>query len=234
MGDPKKHRKKYKTPSHPWQKDRIEEEEALFQEYGLKNKKELWKMKSLLSAFAHQAKKLIASTTPQTQLEKKQLLNRLLSLGLLSATAPLEDALALDIKKILERRLQTLVFKKTLAKTSKQARQFIIHGHISIGDKKITVPSYLVPKTEEDQILFIPTSSLASLEHPERVVEKPKEEKLAKKKSQNSKNSVDLGTSSKVLGKLETPSESPTKEEKPKRKPKKEVKKEKKDTKKEK
>ena len=41
MGSPKKQRKKYSKPSHPWQKARIEEEKALKKEYSFKNKKEL-------------------------------------------------------------------------------------------------------------------------------------------------------------------------------------------------
>jgi len=182
MGDPKKRRKKYKLPATPWQKERIDEESEILKEYGLKNKKELWKMISILSSFARQAKKSIAAATPQTELEKKQLLNRLSSLGLMPTTAKIEDALVLDIKKIMERRLQTLIFKKGLARTVKQARQFITHGHIAVGDKKITIPSYLVPESEENKISFIPASSLASLEHPERFKEKPEQDKIKEKK----------------------------------------------------
>ena len=38
MGDPKKIRKSYRTPSHPWQKQRIVEEDELLKTYGIKNK----------------------------------------------------------------------------------------------------------------------------------------------------------------------------------------------------
>ena len=41
MGNPKRHRKKYSTPAHPWQRARIEEERELSKEYGFKNKKEM-------------------------------------------------------------------------------------------------------------------------------------------------------------------------------------------------
>ena len=34
MGDPKKLRKKYEPPRHPWQASRIESEKILFKEYG--------------------------------------------------------------------------------------------------------------------------------------------------------------------------------------------------------
>ena len=48
MGDPKKQRKKYETPLHPWQGERILAEKKIMEEYGLKNKKEIWKMNSML------------------------------------------------------------------------------------------------------------------------------------------------------------------------------------------
>ena len=66
MGHPKKTRKKYKTPSHPWQKDRLEEEKILTKEYGLKNKKELWKGDSHLRKVKRQAK-----TIDITKLQEK-------------------------------------------------------------------------------------------------------------------------------------------------------------------
>ncbi len=59
MGDPRKRRKTYETPKHPWNKDRIVSERALLTEFGLKNKKELWKMQARLSNFKRQAKALV-------------------------------------------------------------------------------------------------------------------------------------------------------------------------------
>lgn len=212
MGDPKKRRKKYKLPATPWQKERIDEESEILKEYGLKNKKELWKMRSILSSFARQAKKSIAAATSQTGLEKKQLLNRLSSLGFMPVTAKIEDALVLDIRKILERRLQTLIFKKGLARTVRQARQFITHGHIAVEDKKITIPSYLVPESEENKISFIPVSSLASLEHPERFKEKPEQDKIKEKKETKSSKPKEKPAEEK-----KTLKESPTKEKKAKK-----------------
>lgn len=194
MGDPKKRRKQYKRPQMLWEKDRMEVESQLIKEHGLKNKKEIWKAGSILSSFAKQAKKLIAAETSQSLLEKKQLISKAASIGLISSTAQLEDILALDIKKILDRRLQTTVLRKNLARSIKQARQFITHGHIAVGNKTITIPSYLVLKSEEDQINFVQRSSLINPEHPERIikpVQKPetkiKKEAKPKEKSQESK-----------------------------------------------
>lgn len=183
MGDPKKQRKKYATPKHPWQKDRIEKEKQMLKEYGLKNKREIWKTVSLLRNFSDQVKKSIATKTQHGEKEKTQLLQKLQSLGLIKKTAQLDAILSLTYKDIMERRLQTIVHRKALAKSIKQARQFIIHGHIKVKDKKITIPSYLVRKDEEDLITFVPKSALSNPEHPERVIKKKQ-----KKKSENGKN----------------------------------------------
>src|SRR3989339_793136 len=108
MGDTKKQRRKYSRPKKRWEKERIEDEKVLLEDYGLKNKKEIWKMESILKNFARQAKKLIASQTNQAAIEKIQLFKKLSLYGLVAETAKLEDVLAITLKDILERRLQTL------------------------------------------------------------------------------------------------------------------------------
>ncbi|VVB81618.1 30S ribosomal protein S4 [uncultured archaeon] len=172
MGDPRKFRGKYSGPAHPWQAARIEEESLLVREYGMRTKRELWKVVSKLKSFKNQAKSLIALRTEQSKLEGKQLLARLNRLGLLPLTASLDDVLALTLKNLLDRRLQTFVFKKGLARTPLQSRQFIVHEHVFVGKKQVCSPCYLVPVSEEDQIGIIATSSLANPEHPERVTKK--------------------------------------------------------------
>lgn len=168
MGDPRKQRKKYDTPGHPWQADRITKENTLLKEFGLKNKKELWKMGSILQKFKVQTKDIIRRHDGQAEKEQKQMLDKLIRLGLIEAGTKLENILDLNVEDLLARRLQTLVLKKGLAKTMKQARQFIVHGHILIADKKVTVPSYLVLNEEEHNINFRASSKLADEEHPER------------------------------------------------------------------
>ncbi|MBS3096137.1 30S ribosomal protein S4 [Candidatus Woesearchaeota archaeon] len=162
MGDPKRQRKKFSTPSHPWQKERIEEEKKILKEYGLRRKYEVWKMDSLLKKFLHRAKTIIGERTSQSEIEKKQLLQRLYMLGLLKKDSKVEDVLNLRLKNILERRLQTLVCKKQLAKTMRQARQFITHEHVAVGSRKITTPSYLVSIEEEPKIRMVHSISLAN------------------------------------------------------------------------
>lgn len=180
MGDPRKIRKKFEKPFHPWQAERIIEESALVKEYGLKNKTEVWKMKSLIRNYAYQAKRLYALKSEQAEREKKQLIQKLNKLGLVQKNARLEDVLGLNVKHILDRRLQTFVLKKGLAKTIRQARQFVVHRHINIAGKLVTIPSYLVRADEEPLVSFVAASSLADEAHPERTVER--KEKKPKKR----------------------------------------------------
>ena len=160
MGDPRQIRRKYSTPKHPWQAERLEAEKIILGDYSLKNKKEIWRMQSILKGFTNQAKKLSNIRTEQAKKEKEQLMNRLLKLGLIKKNAEVDDVLGLTIKDIMNRRLQTLVYKMKMANTPKQARQFIVHGHVLLGDKKINVPSYLVPIDEESRIKFKDGSNL--------------------------------------------------------------------------
>ncbi len=173
MGDTRRFKKSYARPFKVWDDTRIEEEKKLTKSYGLKNKKEIWKAESMLRKFKAQAKKLIATRGPQAEREKQQLLAKLKSLGLTTETADLDTVLGLTINNILDRRLQTIAYRRKLARSITQARQFIIHEHIAVNGKKIAVPSYLVRKEEEDMIAFSGESSLASELHPERVQKKP-------------------------------------------------------------
>lgn len=181
MGDPKRLRRKYRGPGHPWQKVRIDEEKALKREYSLKNKSEIWKHDSKLKNFAAQAKRLVALQGEQAEKEKKQLLERLQRLGLISAGADTEAVLSLTIKDILERRLQTILYRKGFANSMKQARQYIAHAHIKVGGKLIKAPGYIVKVEEEPTIEFIEKSALSNPEHPERKIEKKPEESKEKK-----------------------------------------------------
>jgi small subunit ribosomal protein S4 len=56
--------------------------------------------------------------------------------------------------------------KKSNLKSPYQARQLVVHGHVSIGNRKINLPGYLVKREEESQIL---THSLPSPETPESI-----------------------------------------------------------------
>ena len=177
MGGPRKIRRKYSGPRHPWKKDRIERDGALVKEYGLKNKREIWQMAAVLRDIRDQAKNLIAASGTQAERERGLLITRLVSLGLVQQNAKLDDALGLTLQNILERRLQTVLVRKGLAKTMNQSRQFITHTHVFVNNKVITRPSYLVHNVEEQVIQFHQQSALANPEHPVRVVAKKERKK---------------------------------------------------------
>lgn len=179
MGDPKKTRKKFSKPAHPWNKQRIEEEAVLLKEYGFKNKKELWKMSSLLSRIKSIAKKNVASGSAQAQKENMQQVKKLHKLGLVTDNASLDEILGITLRDLLEKRLQTVVYKKGFARSVSQARQFITHGHVAIADKKIDSPSYLVSVEEMQLVTFKQTSKVSNPEHPERIILEKKPEKKA-------------------------------------------------------
>ncbi len=168
MGDPRKIRRKFSRPLQPWRTDRITSENKLVKEYGLKNKREIWKAQSMLTAFTNKAKDLVAATGKQADTERVQLMTRLARIGLVQSGGGLDDVLGLNLQNILNRRLQTMVLKKGLAKTPTQARQFIVHEHITIGNKKITAPSYIVNVSEEPHLAFVSTSVLTNAAHPAR------------------------------------------------------------------
>jgi small subunit ribosomal protein S4 len=170
MGDPKKQHRKYEKPAHPWQKERLDEESKLKREYGLKNKSEIWKARSFSKHVSNNAKRIIRGTDSKSEDERIALLKKSKRLALISESGVLNDILSITEEDILKRRLQTIVFNKGFARSIKQARQFIIHGHVMVGDSNITVPSYLVTKDEEEKITFKDRSSLSDEEHPERKI----------------------------------------------------------------
>lgn len=154
MGDPKKKKKQYMTPTHPWQKDRIDEEKEIKRMYGLRNKKEIWKAQSFLRNMRGQARTLLGLSTAQAEKETQDFLARLKRLSILKEDANLDAVLALTIQDVLDRRLQSQVMRKGLATTANQARQMIIHGHITVNGKRVSAPSYLVPAEEEGAIAY--------------------------------------------------------------------------------
>jgi len=170
MGDPKRPRKRYETPSHPWIKERLDRERVLMRKYALKNKKELWRHETQLKEFRRRARRLLAARGKQAEVERAQLLQRLVRLGLLPADAVLDDVLSLTVEDVLDRRLQTLVYKLGLARTIGQARQLIVHGHIEVNGQLIRSPGYLVLREEEATISYSKVSPFSKEGHPERMV----------------------------------------------------------------
>ena len=164
MGDPKKPRKRFTPPRNPWRSDQLSQELFLLGTYGLRNKRELWRAQTKLSNFRKLARQLLAAPSEVRSREEPKLLTHLGRIGLIeSAQSTVDDVLSLTIENLLERRLQTLVWKRGLAKSPYQARQLIAHGHIALNQRKLTVPSYLVYKNEEGSLSFREGSSVAKL-----------------------------------------------------------------------
>jgi small subunit ribosomal protein S4 len=168
MGDPKKQRKKYETPKYPYSRPQLDTELKLLGEYGLRNKRELWRHYSMLTKYRTLARELLAKAPDERARIEKLLLKKLSSLKIIPKNATLDHILDLSIEDILERRFQTLVFKLGLSKKPQQARQLIVHGHISIKGRKITSPSYIVASDEEQYIDFASTSPISRNDHPIR------------------------------------------------------------------
>jgi len=169
MGDPKRQRKKYETPRFLWRRDVLQAELKLLGIYGLRNKHELWRHETTLSKFRGIARSLIGRAPEEREKMENELLTKLKRIGILQETAALDNVLDLTIEDLLERRLQTIIFRKSLAKTSYQARQLITHGHIIIGNRRVTIPSYIVSREEEAQITYSQQSTLVNPAHPTRV-----------------------------------------------------------------
>ena len=166
MGDPKRQRKKFDTPRFPWQIDTLEAELDLLGQYGLRNKREIWRHKTSLSKYRGIGRSLLGMSIEERSTQEEQLLKRLNRLGILPDEAALDDVLDLMLEDILGRRLQTLVFQRGLAQSIQQARQLITHGHIAIDGRKVSSPSYMVLKDEEEKITYSPKSPLNNPEHP--------------------------------------------------------------------
>ncbi|MHB1908368.1 MAG: 30S ribosomal protein S4 [Nitrososphaerales archaeon] len=170
MGDPKKSRPKFNPPRNPWRSDQLSQELYLLGTYGLRNKRELWRAQTYLSNIRKQARQLLAASASVRGREEPKLLTHLSRQGLVSNPLPtLDDVLSLTIENVLERRLQTLVWRRGLAKTPYQARQFVSHGHVSVSEKTVSIPSYLVSPVEESTLRFVEGSSLARAVVPEAI-----------------------------------------------------------------
>ena len=162
----------YETPNHPYQGERISEEAGLIGQYGLKNKEELWRARSELRAYRREARKLLGQVdSEEADRETEEFLARLKRIGVLGENDSLDDILSLDVTDILERRLQTVVYRKGLANTTRQARQFVSHGHVTVEGQRVTRPSKKIDVTEESAVEFDENSPLTDELHPERAEE---------------------------------------------------------------
>ena len=103
-------------------------------EYGLRNKRELWRVQMVLSKIRKAARTLLTLEAKDAKriFEGQALMRRMYKYGLLNESQhdKLDYVLALTPQDFLERRLQTLVFKQGLAKSIHHARVLIRQRHI--------------------------------------------------------------------------------------------------------
>jgi small subunit ribosomal protein S4 len=164
MGDVRRKHNLHSRPRKRFDSARIGSENDIVKKYGLKNKKEIWKASARVSELRNRAKKLI----PRSEEEKKEFFTRLQALGL--QIKEISDVLALTTEAVLDRRLQTIVFKKGFSKTVLEARQLITHKNIFVDGRIVNIPSFVVTKDLESKI-----SLKARRERSKKVEEKSNE-----------------------------------------------------------
>jgi small subunit ribosomal protein S4 len=189
----KKLKKQYETPNEGWSEERIQREDQLVEEYGLKNKKEVYKAESMLRDLRREARKLVAQDDEE---QNQNLINKAQSLGLVKKDAQLEDILTLNTTDILDRRLQTAVNRRGYSDTVNEARQLVTHGHTEIDGKRVNIPGYLLTQEEEKKLeVELPEpeeeaedTETEEAEEQEETVEEPEESEEAEENESEDEN----------------------------------------------
>lgn len=151
------HSKTYVTPRRPFEKERLDQELKLIGEFGLKNKREVWRVKYTLAKIRKAARELLTldEKDPKRLFEGNALLRRLVRIGVLDETRmKLDYVLGLRVDDFMERRLQTQVFKHGLAKSIHHARVLIRQRHIRVRKQVVNIPSFVVRLDSEKHIDF--------------------------------------------------------------------------------
>merc|ERR1712183_947593 len=161
---PKKYtnyKKTSNTPRRPFEKEKLINELRLIGSYGLKNKREVWRLQLTLPKLRKAARVLLTlpEKDPRRLFEGEALIRRMVRLGLLDRSErKLDYVLGLTLSQFMERRLQTLVVKRNIAKSVHEARVLIRQRHIAVGRQMVNIPSFMVRKSSEGQIQLSATS----------------------------------------------------------------------------
>jgi len=154
---PTKTSKTYSTPRRPFEKERLDQELKLIGEFGLCNKREVWRVKLALAQIRKSARVLLTleEKHPRRLFEGNALLRRLVRIGVLDESKmKLDYVLGLRIEDFLERRLETQVFKLGLAKSIHHARVLIRQRHIRVRKQLVNIPSFIVRLDSQKHIDF--------------------------------------------------------------------------------
>ena len=171
---PNTYSKTYSTPKRPYESSRLDAELKLAGEYGLKNKREIYRISFQLSKIRRAARDLLTrdEKDPKRLFEGNALIRRLVRVGVLPEDKKkLDYVLALKVEDFLERRLQTQVYKLGLAKSIHHARVLITQRHIAVGKQIVNIPSFMVRLDSEKHIDFASTSPFGGA-RPGRVARK--------------------------------------------------------------
>jgi small subunit ribosomal protein S9e len=155
------YRKTSKTPRKPFDKDRLLNELKIVGAYGLRNKREVWRVQLTLAKLRKAARQLLTleATDPRRLFEGDALIRRIVKLGLLKENErKLDYVLGLTINQFMARRLQTLVAQRKLANSIHHARVLIRQRHIAVGKQLVNIPSFMVRVSSEQHIQLAPTS----------------------------------------------------------------------------
>merc|ERR1711959_626806 len=150
-----------KRPRRSYDKERLDAELKLIGTYGLKNKREIWRVGLVLSKVRAVARQLLTleKRDPQRIFEGQALMRRMIRYGILEEDKQrLDYVLELKIENFMERRLQTLVFKRGLAKSIHHAPVLIRQKHIRVGRQIVDIPSFMVRVESQPHIEFSLTS----------------------------------------------------------------------------
>merc|ERR1712185_140189 len=146
-----------KRPRRSYDKERLDAELKLIGTYGLKNKREIWRIGLVLSKVRAVARQLLTleERDPQRVFQGQALMRRMIRYGILDEDKQrLDYVLALKIEDFMERRLQTLVFKRGLAKSIHHARVLIRQKHIRVDRQIVDIPSFMVRVESQPHIDF--------------------------------------------------------------------------------